>query len=267
MQILNDLVRDITYRVDAKQTLAPADHLATDETMLLIADEVSSVCDDHSVVASTDQSTDTESIRVWQFDRPTVVLGRSSRVNDEVDREFCRQNDIPILRRCSGGASVVGGPGCLMYSVVLSFKEEPQLQKIDAAHDHVMTRVLRAAQVQVPDAKLQGICDLTWNNRKCSGNSLRISKRHLLYHGTILFDADLDLLARCLTGAPRQPEYRDGRNHSEFVTNAPIDPDTFASDLADQFGAIQTIEATDWIEHVDRLRRERYDLDSWHFRH
>ncbi|MGB7324571.1 MAG: lipoate--protein ligase family protein [Rubripirellula sp.] len=259
MQILKDLVRDVTKRGDARRALAPADHLATDETMLLIADEVSSVSDDKLI--------DTECMRVWQFDRPTVVLGRSSRVNDEVDRDFCCQNQIPILRRCSGGASVVGGPGCLMYSVVLSFKEEPHLQKIDAAHDHVMTRVLRAAQVQVPESKLQGICDLTWNNRKCSGNSLRISKRHLLYHGTILFDADLDLLARCLTGAPRQPEYRDGRNHSEFVTNAPIDPNTFASDLAAQFGAIQTIEATDWIDRVDRLRRERYDLDSWHFRH
>ena len=49
-----------------------------------------------------------------------VVIGRSSRTADEVDLEYCRAEGIPVLRRCSGGAAVVVGPGCLMYSVVLA---------------------------------------------------------------------------------------------------------------------------------------------------
>ncbi|TWU58838.1 putative lipoate-protein ligase A [Rubripirellula tenax] len=241
-----------------------ADQLATDETMLLIADRANSE-DAHGKDERVD--VDTEFIRVWQFDSPTVILGRSSRIADEVDQDFCRASGIPVLRRCSGGASVVGGPGCLMYSVVLSFDEKPELQKIDAAHKHVMAHILRSVMAQLPDAAMQGICDLTWNNRKCSGNSLRVARRHLLYHGTILHDFDLELLARCLTHAPRQPEYRDGRDHDEFVTNIPIDPNRFESDLMTQFQVTKTINAAAWIDQIDQLRRDRYDSAAWHVRH
>ena len=105
-------------------------------------------------------------IRTWQFAEPVVVLGRSSQVTRETHREYCDANEIEIYRRCSGGATVVGGPGCLMYTVVLSKAEAPHLGMIDAAHDFVISRVLRATQTQVPDAERQGICDLTWNDRK-----------------------------------------------------------------------------------------------------
>ncbi len=248
----------------------PAYQLAIDEAMLLWADTVTA--DDTVTAVDEDRqraetNLDTELIRIWTFDRPVVVLGRSSRVADEVDRSFCEANEIPILRRSSGGASVVAGPGCLMYSIVLSFDEDPELQKIDVAHRHVMSRVLAATRRQLPESELQGICDLTWQNRKCSGNSLRVARRHLLYHGTILHDFDLDLLARCLAEAPRQPEYRGGRSHNSFVTNIAIDVAQFSEDLQDIFDATRVINASQWVGLIDQLRRERYDQSLWHFRH
>ena len=59
--------------------------------------------------------------------------------------------------------------------------------------DYVMQRVLAALQQQIPEVAFQGTCDLTWQNRKFSGNSLRIARGHLLYHGTMLYRVDLDL--------------------------------------------------------------------------
>lgn len=229
----------------------PADHLALDEAALLLADAGEMP----------------ETIRVWQFDRPVVVVGRSTRVQFEVNRELCAVKGIPIMRRCSGGASVVGGPGCLMYSVVISLETRPHLRKIDAAHDYVIRRVLAAVKQQVDAAKLQGICDLTLNERKFSGNSLRISRCSFLYHGTILYDVDLSLLADCLEGAPRQPDYRKGRDHNDFVTNVALDPDRFAIKLMQQFAV-----AGDPITQLPQtkmlaLRQTRYDLPEWHSRH
>ena len=66
-----------------------------------------------------------EVLRLWEPTDPCVVVGRSSRVAVEVKQEACRQAGIPVLRRCSGGAAVVTGPGCLMYSVVLSYRDHP----------------------------------------------------------------------------------------------------------------------------------------------
>ena len=52
--------------------------------------------------------------------RPLVVVGRSSRLHEEVRHDPSRQLAVPVLRRISGGAAIVAGPGCPMYSLVLS---------------------------------------------------------------------------------------------------------------------------------------------------
>jgi lipoate-protein ligase A len=224
----------------------PVDHLALDEAILLAGQDT---------------------IRLWEFSSPVVVAGRSTRIEQEIDRSYCQSQGISIYRRCSGGASVVAGPGCLMYSIVLSTESEPALRRIDVAHSYVMSRLLETLQLQVPETRLQGICDLTWNNCKCSGNSLRITRDSLLYHGTILYDFDLDLISRCLRAAPRQPEYRGGRGHESFVTNIAIDADQFSEDLCSRFQVSAQQGLQTWSAQIRELRRRRYDDPAWHYRH
>ena len=88
----------------------PAANLALDEALLETADE------------GADAG---EVLRIWESPQPLVVVGRASRVADEVDEASCRAQGIPVLRRCSGGAAVVVGPGCLMYALVLSSRLRP----------------------------------------------------------------------------------------------------------------------------------------------
>ena len=209
-----------------------------------------------------------EAFRTWEFCRPTLVLGRSSKVAEEVNRGHCDDHGIDVLRRCSGGASVVAGPGCLMYSVVLSLNANPELRKIDLAHRYVMGRVSAAVRRQQPEIVLQGTCDLTWRDRKFSGNSLRIARDHLLYHGTILYSADLRMIADCLGHAPRQPDYRAGRHHADFITNVPIDAKICRDDLAIEFGAATASGPNaDVLHRMTELLANRYDNPLWHHRH
>jgi len=91
---------------------SPAENLALDEALLERAE-----CGTKPL----------EMLRLWESPQPFVVLGRASRVADEVDQEKCRQLGLPILRRPSGGASVLAGPGCLMYAVILSYQRHPDL--------------------------------------------------------------------------------------------------------------------------------------------
>lgn len=241
------------------ETHDPERQLALDEAMLATAE----------AVAGDTDTIDTESLRFWRFQQPTVVLGRSSEVDREVNRDYCDAHGIPILRRCTGGASVVGGAGCWMYSVVLRLGNRDQLRRIDAAHDHVMQHVLAAVQKQVPSARRQGICDLTVDERKFSGNSLRIARRHLLYHGTFLIQADIDLIQECLDFAPRQPDYRRQRDHAEFVGVLDADAEQLSRDLAAQFDAIDAVN-TEWSTQIeqtaDALLDSRYRKTEWHFK-
>src|SRR5258705_11573433 len=93
----------------------PAENLAFDEALLEWAEQGSS---------------DGEFLRLWESTQPMVVVGRSSRVAKEVNEQYCGQEGIPILRRFSGGAAIVTGPGCLMYALVLSYAVRPELKDI-----------------------------------------------------------------------------------------------------------------------------------------
>ncbi len=71
--------------------------------------------------------------------------------------------------------------------------------------------------------KRAGISDLVLGDRKFSGNSLRCKRDHFLYHGTLLYQFPLEQIGELLKMPARQPNYRQGRPHGEFVMNLPLD--------------------------------------------
>src|SRR4051812_32394695 len=79
-----------------------------------------------------------ECLRLWESPELAVVLGRSSKVHDEVDQGACEADGVTIGRRSSGGCAVVIGPGCLMYSLVLSYDLRPHLRILEDAHRFVL---------------------------------------------------------------------------------------------------------------------------------
>ena len=162
-----------------------------------------------------------EVLRLWEPEQTLVVVGRSSQVAQEVDLAACRRDGVAVLRRASGGAAIVSGGGCLMYAVVLSHQSHPELRSIDAAHRHVLGNLAGRLGRFAAGIARRGVSDLAIGERKFSGNSLRIKRTHLLYHGTLLYDFPLEAIGRYLIEPPRQPEYRHRRPHASFVTNLP----------------------------------------------
>ena len=100
----------------------------------------------------------------------------------------------------SGGSAIVAGPGCLMYALVLSYELRPALRSLDAAHQPGRWERWPAAALATLVAGVlpSGICDLTYRDRKFSGNAVRCRRTHMLYHGTVLYDFDLELVEACL---------------------------------------------------------------------
>jgi lipoate-protein ligase A len=201
----------------------------------------------------------TECLRLWESPKFAVVLGRSSKAAVEANLPACQADRIAVTRRCSGGCAVVIGPGCLMYSVVLSYELHPQLRVLDEVHRYVLERVSRAVGL---GTTISGTSDLTWRGRKFSGNSLRCKRDHLLYHGTLLYDFPLDLVARYLCPPPREPEYRTGRSHAEFIANLDTDAVMLRSELRLAFDA--DLELSTWPQaRVAQLVSSRYGRGEW----
>jgi lipoate-protein ligase A len=218
-----------------------------------------------------------EILRLWEPARPVVVIGRSSRVAQEVDVEACHAAGATIVRRTSGGAAIVSGPGCMMYAVVLSYRRRPELRGIDVAHAFVLDRIVAALSQHAPGVTRRGTSDLAiveadsvdtaGMERKFSGNAMRCRRDFLLYHGTLLYDFRLDLAAKLLRTPPRQPEYRHGRSHTDFITNLPLTRETLRTAVVSAFSANEAAtneQASEWPrEETAKLAQEKYGTVDW----
>lgn len=159
-----------------------------------------------------------EALRFWESPVPFVVLGYANRIASEVSLETCRQRNIPVLRRITGGGAVLQGPGCLNYTLVLRVAASGPTANVSATNLHIMNRhAATLTRVLGRPVRRRGDTDLAIGDRKFSGNAQRRGRHALLFHGTILCDCDLELMDAVLPPPSRQPDYRAGRGHAAFL--------------------------------------------------
>jgi lipoate-protein ligase A len=203
-----------------------------------------------------------EVLRLWEPASPLVVIGRSSQAAVEVNHAACLERKVPILRRSSGGAAIVAGPGCLMYALVLDLELRPHLRAIDEAHAFVLGTLASALSRLLPGISRQGTSDLALADRKFSGNSLRVKRHHALYHGTLLYGFSLPLIGELLAAPPRQPFYRRSREHDDFLINLPVTRELIRQTVIDAWQAKTLL--TEWPrELTTSLVTAKYSQSAW----
>lgn len=223
-----------------------ADNLAVDEALLLEAEAGRSG----------------EVLRFWEWAAPAVVLGSGCFLADDVDEAACQGDGVPITRRSSGGGTVLLGAGCLCYTLVLAYDRALDLHGIRSSYCHILGRIRAALADAVPGVACAGISDLAAAGRKFSGNSQQRKRAHLLHHGTLLYAFDLAQVARYLRPPARQPDYRHGRPHGDFLTNLALSAAELKSRLCRTWDATPEISA--WPESLVRqLTAEKYACPDW----
>lgn len=142
---------------------------------------------------------------------------------------------MAILRRSSGGGTVLLGPGVLCVTVILPENAAPGLSRVDLAHDHVLTQIAAGLNAAGLSAGVLGRGDLVSGGRKFGGSAQRRQKSWFLVHCSILYDFAIDRVGRYLKMPRRQPEYRAGRSHEDFLVNLPIDRQVIANAIRSAF--------------------------------
>ena len=202
-------------------------------------------------------------LRIWEPTEYLVVLGRSNRAESEVNVEFCKTERIPILRRSSGGGTVLLGPGCLCYSLALPLTETHRALGIARVTTELMERTAAGLRSVLPDISVLGTSDLVWRGRKFSGNAQRWLRKSFIHHGTLLYDFDLAKLSRSLAHPSRQPDYRQARLHDDFVTNLAIDSVTLRSILLRTWNATPSECPVKLLEETRKIAESRYSSPDW----
>jgi lipoate-protein ligase A len=153
-----------------------------------------------------------------------------------------------------------------MYTIGVSLRDRPSLRSVEEAHSFVLDRLAAALARRLDGLTRQGICDLAWNDRKISGNCLRMLKEAILYHGTLLYDLAPEQIETYLNSdPPRQPEYRRGRGHGEFVATLPLTCEQLVAAIEEAFptdGDYGPLPR----DRFQKAMAERYSRAEWHER-
>lgn len=154
---------------------------------------------------------------VWEEPLTCVVLGKGNKEDQELHFQAIHEQAIPVFRREGGGGSVVLGPGMLIISVAAHvtdpFGSKRFFELIQTPIQEALTRV------GVPGVVQRGISDLAWQGRKILGSSMRRKGSLLLYQAVLLVDVDRAIFKELLQHPPKEPDYREGRDHDSFTVS------------------------------------------------
>jgi lipoate-protein ligase A len=206
---------------------------------------------------------------LFYINRPAVIIGRHQNPFQEFNHQLARQKGIPALRRISGGGAVYHDRGNLNFSFITDFGAE----KLDYFKALIRPILNTLQRLGIP-ARLAENNTIRVDGQKVSGNSQHTNMRRMLSHGTLLFDADLDILQRVLDSNLAIIESRAVSSIKSEVTNIsghlhqPMGMDAFqeelAADMSAVFGDLMECRLTgsDW-EAVDLLAQNKYKTWEW----
>ena len=154
-----------------------------------------------------------ETFILWQ-NEPCVVFGKNQNPYVEVMIDLCKNKNIKLVRRITGGGCVYHDLGNVNYSFISPDRPEG----ID--FEYFTKPIVSALNSIGVNCKLSGRNDLLLDNgRKISGNAQHSKNNRVLHHGTLLFDSDLDVLSELLNVDPEKLQSKAIRSAKSRVAN------------------------------------------------
>lgn len=148
-----------------------------------------------------------------------VVIGASNNYKDAVYAEKIEQDKINVYKRLSGGQTVLLSPETLVIGVKI----------INTDRSHFFFKIINSKIIKtleslgVENLYSKGISDISIHNKKILGSSMFKKKDTLYYHAVLNIKEDPELISRYIKHPTKEPDYREGRHHSEFITSLELE--------------------------------------------
>lgn len=209
-----------------------------------------------------------EYLLLWQNDN-TIVIGQNQNAEAEINRAFVEEHKIRVARRTTGGGAVYHDLGNLNYSFITDAGDAEKLTM-----ERFTLPVVNALRALGLEAEASGRNDILVEGRKVSGTAQRLLNGRILHHGTLLFDADPDVVSKALHVEPEKFRSKSAKSVRSRIGNIRdflqddmelrefweyLKRALIAGDLTED-----SLTASELAE-VERLKREKYDTWEWNF--
>ncbi|PIA62739.1 hypothetical protein AQUCO_00200638v1 [Aquilegia coerulea] len=145
---------------------------------------------------------------------PTIVMGMSGPA-ELLELEPVIQDQVPVIRRFSGGGTVIVDPGTIFVTFICNRDDIPGIQPYPRPIMKWSGELYKEVFSGIGDFHLREN-DYVLGNHKFGGNAQSITKNRWVHHTSFLWNYDVRNMAY-LKLPSRAPEYRSARNHVDFV--------------------------------------------------
>lgn len=167
-----------------------------------------------------------------------VVLGCGSKADTAFEHEAIAQDEIQVFRRPTGGESMFLSPKMTVISILIQMPVQFLAKALFSATGETLIRALTGLGIR--GLCLRGTSDLVLGKKKVLGSSIYQRKNRLFYHAVLNVGEEPFRIQKYLRHPEREPDYRNGRSHAEFVTSLnregfSINPETIRKALEGAF--------------------------------
>lgn len=211
--------------------------------------------------------------RLWR-NEPSIIIGLHQNAFAEINLDYVKNNNIPVVRRLTGGGAVFHDLG----NVNFTFIDNKIASESTADMFGRFTKPIIAALNSLGiEASLKGRNDLVIEDKKFSGNAVAVYKERILQHGTLLYSASMANLSEALANRPEHFKGKAVQSNRARVTN-----------ISDHLSNAMTVEefvtyiekfVTDSLSskyvryhytsqdlsQIAKLTMEKYSKDSWNY--
>lgn len=207
--------------------------------------------------------------RVWKNPK-SVIIGRGEKFSNQVFSEKTQADNVPVIRRVSGGGTVLHGPENINLSFFLPFHLNSELKNLKSSYTIILNWVIEALNKSNNlQLNINGSCDLVYQEKKVSGTAQARKRHGILHHMTLLLHADYSGMQHYLKEPSKRPDYRSERTHSDFVIGL--------GDIQPNFNLQSFIQSLKTVLNIQRslsltalqeekallLRKNKYSQDNW----
>jgi len=153
----------------------------------------------------------------WIPDKVYIVLGASNNPADSLNMDMVEKDQITVLKRPSGGQTVILTPNNIIIAAVFFDKKTMQPKEVFQQINKLIISTIEHTGIH--DLSLMGISDIAISGKKILGSAIYRSKEALLYHAVLNLGEPSVTFERYLKHPSKEPDYRQGRSHTEFVTS------------------------------------------------
>jgi len=192
-----------------------------------------------------------------------IVMGISGKPDELIHLEECLLKNIPVIKRFSGGGTVVCDPNTIFVTFIFNSSEikvpcfpEPIYRFTEKFYKDVFKRLEFEFKQN----------DYIINDRKIGGNAQYIKKDRWLHHTSFLWDYN-PILMQLLKHPKKTPEYRQNRSHQDFITclkNFMLKKEDFFESIYTTLNQFFDLETLGDVKHyqASRISTEVLDIEN-----